>query len=71
MKDTRTIKNVKSVDVCSYFDRHDDIYNVGVQFIDFDIVELTVYDSGEKTQEEIDDIMDYIEDVIYNTHLTN
>ena len=70
-KDTRIVHNVKADDVVNMFDRFSDIYNAGAQFIDFDVVELTVYDSDDMTQEEINDRLDELENVIYNAHLKN
>lgn len=69
MTDTRVIKGVKAMDVVNYFDRY--VTLVGAQFIDFDAVELTVYEQPDQTQEDIDIIMDWAEDKIFAAHLKN
>ena len=65
--DTRLVTGVKANDVVSYFDRNVD--DVGAQFIDFDTVELMVYDTDNMIQDEIDEKLDGAEDTIFSAHL--
>jgi len=66
-KDTRLVSGVKANDVANYFDKWVD--DIGAQFIDFDTVELMVYDTDDMTQEEIDEKLDGAEETIFNAHL--
>lgn len=68
-KDTRLVSDVNATDVVSYFDRN--VEGVGAQFIDFDTVELIVYNSEDMTQDEIEERLDSAEDTIFNVHLKN
>lgn len=65
--DTRLVSGVKANDVVSYFDRNVD--DIGAQFIDFDTVELMVYNTDDMTQDEIDEKLDGAEDTIFSAHL--
>ena len=67
--DTRLVSGVKAKDVVDYFDRNGDVYGVGAQFIDFDTVELMVYDTDNMIQDDIDEKLDGAEDVIFSAHL--
>ena len=66
-KDTRLVSGVKANDVANFFDKWEE--NVGAQFIDFDTVELMVYDTDNMTQEEIDEKLDDAEKTIFSAHL--
>ena len=66
--DTRIVNDVKATEVVDYFDRNVD--NADAQFIDFDTVELIVHDTEDMTQDEIDEILDGMENTIFNAHLT-
>lgn len=67
-KDTRLVSGVKANDVVNYFEEND-FYNIGAEFIDFDTVELTVFDSDDMDQDEIEEKLDGAENTIFSAHL--
>lgn len=69
---TKILTGVKAVQVVEFFDRNADVYNsYAVEFIDFDKVQVYVYDADDLTQEAINECFESAENTIFNAHLKN